>query len=237
MGSHQALGIWRYRHALFLLDQAGKVRAGPVQFLDRPNASGLLSLAFTGKEYVVAYRATDTATNWDIMIQRFSSAGKLAGAPLRIVTDGQSQYTRLLWTGDRLLLAYLQQKPGKPRLVVLRRLFLDRQGNPAGKAVHVTTSGWASSMDAAWTGSEVALAWFFIPSLPMPPIPPYRVQLARLRADGSKLQPIMDLHQVQTKSLARAKVAGDGKRLGVSWQEQISGGTQIRLAVTGCPAK
>jgi hypothetical protein len=224
-----------YRYGLFLLGPTG-APLSTEEFVQVPvGDQTATSLVRLPDGYVVAYWQGPKNGSTTLVIQRFGLDGRLAG-PASTISPASGEglsAPRLVWTGTNLLLFYLRKSlitESEVRDLFIQKLALD--GQPAGPSRRLTdpASTVVTSVYAAWTGAEVAVAW--IANGPI-------VTLARLDSAGSRLQADLEMFRPSAGdnlSSARVVVTGTPVRIGVVWEQHDKGSHgQILLAVAGCP--
>jgi hypothetical protein len=232
-------GGWAHKYALARMDPSGLPVGQLTTFRPFAEETTRTGLVRTDKGYLVAYRDGRKTKDGKVLVQSFDAAGALRGKARQLSVGATHAYSPvMLWTGKQALLLYLQLEPLRGlRQIWIRRL--DGTGAPLAAPVLATSAGDSMEFGAAWTGTEVALAFVWntgelIDTDKLPPPP--KVFLARLRPDGTRLQPDLELIAgLSGTTFSRPAVAGSERLIGVSYQQEQGSKRQAQLTVAGCP--
>ncbi|MFH0903552.1 MAG: hypothetical protein V2A73_23225 [Pseudomonadota bacterium] len=222
-----------FRYGLALLDKAGNPLSPIKEFVSSVAGATSVSLVRAGQTYLAAYRTIPPSKR--VWVQPFNGTGEMVSAPHLMPSDLDADTPRLVWTGSKLLLFYLQTVQ-QDRLVMLQHL--DASGAPTGSAISITKTDKAAGLKAIWTGAEVALTWIQRPAVEITESPlPDKVYLARLAPDGARLHPDLEVAAVPPNPTHKwTSVSGAGQRLGIAWgqYEPVSQRDQVAFTITGC---
>jgi hypothetical protein len=204
------------------LDSSGNKIGSDKRVTDDNSISGWHSLAWTGKEFGVAFIDVRYIFQ-ELYFARLDSSGNKIGSDVRISSSGiyLSGYPSLVWADNEFGVAWFDEYDGNQGIYFVR---IDSSGNKIGSEVLIS-DGTNSSVHVSlvWTGNEYGLSWQDDRD------GNYEIYFSRLDSSGNEIG--SDIRVTWNSSNSQQpSLVWTGSEYGVSWHDDRDGNTEIYFA-------
>jgi len=189
---------------------------------------------FGSTDVDVAWTGGGWAATWkdyafmlgEVYVSRIGPDGREEGEEMRVTaSDPPSREPSLAWTGSEIALAWIDASSMfAPERVWFARLSDDGEVIDPPRSITMDSAG-SDAPEIVWTGSGLAVAWVeALGGLES------RVVITHLSPAGERRMPDVDVSGDGARVEWPAIAALDGS-LAVAWEENVPGGSAIRVAV------